>query len=154
MASNLSAGVVLYRRKPVLQVFLGHMGGPYWEGKEAGAWGIPKGLVDEGEDPKSAAIRECEEECGYKPEASCLIDLGNVKMRSGKRVHAWACEVEPDVSIPGRSNDFEMEWPPKSGEMQSFPEVDRWEWVDVNKCEAKIIKVQAELCARLRDLLE
>lgn len=153
MSKKVSAGIVLYRRQPVLQVLLGHLGGPYWEGKEAGAWGIPKGLVDEGEDPKDAAIRECEEECGYKPDASDLMDLGYIDMKSGKRVYAWASEVGPEVSIPGRSNFFEIEWPPKSGEMQSFPEVDHWEWIAVDECDTKIIKAQTELCERLRDSL-
>ena len=140
MSKKVSAGIVLYRRDPALQFFLGHMGGPFWEGKDAGAWGIPKGLVDEGEQPLDAAIRECEEECGYRPEVSSLLELGHIDMKGGKRVHAWACEVDSTVLIPGASNFFEIEWPPKSGLMQSFPEVDCWEWIAFDECAEKLYR--------------
>lgn len=153
MGKTISAGIVLYRRDPALQFFLGHMGGPFWEGKDVGAWGIPKGLVDEGEEPLDAAIRECEEECGYKPEASSLMKLGHIDMKGGKRVYAWASEVDSTVLIAGASNFFEVEWPPKSGKIQSYPEVDRWEWIAFEDCAGKIIKAQFELCERLKFLL-
>ena len=104
-----SAGVLLYRQTPQIEVFLGHMGGPFWEHKDEGAWGIPKGLVDEGETLIDAAVRECYEEVGFKIDPKGLRELGFVKMKSGKEVHAWAYEVDPRTEISISSNTFELD---------------------------------------------
>jgi predicted NUDIX family NTP pyrophosphohydrolase len=129
--SALSAGILLYRNTATgTQVFLVHPGGPYWARKDTGAWSVPKGLVDPGEDELGCARREFTEETGFDPGVPGREhDLGVFRQNSGKRLHVWALAGDCD---PARltSNRFEMEWPPKSGRQQRFPEVDRGDWFD------------------------
>lgn len=126
-----------------LEVLIVHPGGPYWRKKDEGAWSIPKGELDEGEDAKVAARREFLEETGVA--LSGLLDpLGEIRQRGGKLVIAFAVEGDVDV-LTIRSNTFEMEWPPKSGRMRSFPEIDRAEWFDLPAARAKILEGQRPL---------
>lgn len=144
-----SAGILIYRLSPELEVFLGHMGGPFWEHKDEGAWGIPKGIVEEGESLIEAAVRECQEEMGFKVDPKGLRELGFVKMKNGKEVHAWAYEVAPGTEITISSNSFDLEWPKDSGEIRQFPEVDRAEWFTVEIAANKLISAQVEFLQRL-----
>ncbi len=146
---RLSAGIVLYRSTSGYpEVLLGHMGGPFWERKDAGAWTIPKGEYDAGQDPFTAACREFEEEIGCRVPATSFIDLGEVRQSGGKVVRAWAAEGDLDPTI-AVSNGFEMEWPPQSGTMQTFPELDRVAWFDVPTAVVKIVSGQRDLLDRL-----
>ena len=147
-----SAGILLYRRAGAnLEVLLVHPGGPYWRKKDEGAWSIPKGEMDEGEDAEVAARREFMEETGIA--LSGLLDpLGEVRQRGGKRVIAFAAEGDVDVQTM-QSNTFEIEWPPKSGRMQSFPEIDRAEWFDLPSAHAKTLEGQRALLDRLAGLV-
>jgi predicted NUDIX family NTP pyrophosphohydrolase len=147
-----SAGVLLYRQTPKIEVLLGHMGGPFWEHKDEGAWGIPKGLVDEGETLIDAAVRECYEEVGFEVDPKGLRELGIVKMKNGKEVHAWAYEVEPGTEIAVSSNTFDLEWPKGSGEIRQFPEVDRASWFDLEQAAKMIIEIQSVFLRRLENL--
>lgn len=137
-----SAGILLYRRKEKqLEVFLGHPGGPFWAKKDLGSWSIPKGEYLEGEEPLQAAIREFEEETGYRPSGS-FIQLSTIRQKGHKTVHCWA--VEGDLDAEGIiSNLFEMEWPPRSGKMKTFPEIDRAAWFSVGTAREKINERQA-----------
>lgn len=144
-----SAGILIYRLSPELEVFLGHMGGPFWEHKDERAWGIPKGIVEEGESLIEAAVRECQEEMGFKVDPKGLRELGFVKMKNGKEVHAWAYEVAPGTEITISSNSFDLEWPKDSGEIRQFPEVDRAEWFTVEIAANKLISAQVEFLQRL-----
>ncbi len=139
------------RREDDLQVLLAHLGGPFFAGKDLNAWGVPKGLVEEGEEPLAAACREFEEETGAKPRGPYL-PLGFVKQKSGKVVHAWAAEGDFDPAKL-KSNTFELEWPKGSGTMKTFPEVDRVEWLTANAAKGKIISAQADFLDRLSQLL-
>jgi predicted NUDIX family NTP pyrophosphohydrolase len=144
-----SAGIVLYRRRSHgVEVLLGHMGGPYWERKDAGAWTIPKGEIEPDEDPLAVARREFEEELGSPVPAGALTDLGEIRQAGGKTVRAWAVEGDLDTTT-FVSNTFEMEWPPRSGRTQSFPEIDRAAWFDLPAAHAAIIAGQRELLDRL-----
>jgi len=146
---KLSAGILLYRRRSgMLEVFLVHPGGPYWQKKDLGAWSIPKGEYEKGEDPLSAAKREFQEETGFAPTAGELTWLSEVKLSSGKVVTAWAVEGDRDAEVI-RSNIFSMEWPPKSGKMQEFPEVDRAAWITLPEENEKIHPAQREFLSRL-----
>jgi predicted NUDIX family NTP pyrophosphohydrolase len=139
-----SAGLLLFRRGARgLEVLLVHPGGPLWARRDEGAWSIPKGEVEPGEDPLAAARREVEEETGLRAEGP-FLPLGAVRQRGGKRVAAWAVEGELD---PGalRSGRFEMEWPPRSGRRQSFPEVDRAEWFALDEARRRILDGQRPL---------
>ena len=150
--SNVSAGLLLFRRSGGgLEVFLAHPGGPFWETRDLGAWTVPKGLLEEGEDPLLAAIREFEEETGIPPEGP-FLPLGNVRQKAGKLVHAWAWEGEADPRR-ARSNLMRAEWPRGSGRWLTFPEVDRCEWFDVRIARQKINPAQAELIDRLEATL-
>jgi predicted NUDIX family NTP pyrophosphohydrolase len=141
MAKQVSAGILLYRlRNGALDVFLVHPGGPYWRSKDVGAWSIPKGLLEEGDDELAAAKREFEEETGSRVDGE-FIELTPLKQPSGKVVHAWAVEGEIDAASV-RSNTFEMEWPPRSGKMQEFPEVDRGAWFTLDLAWEKILNGQ------------
>jgi len=147
-----SAGLLLFRRSgDGFEVLLAHPGGPFWRNKDAGAWTIPKGEIGAGEDPRVAALREFEEEIGVLPSGS-MISLGAIRQKAGKVVHAWACEGDFD---PGdlRSNEFETEWPPRSGRRQTFPEVDRCAWFDPATAREKINPAQVELIDRLQQAL-
>jgi predicted NUDIX family NTP pyrophosphohydrolase len=147
-----SAGILMYRRAGSnLEVLLVHPGGPYWRKKDEGAWSIPKGEMDEGEDAEVAARREFMEETGIT--LSGLLDpLGDIRQRGGKRVIAFAIEGDVDVQTI-QSNTFEIEWPPKGGQMQSFPEIDRAEWFDLPSARAKILEGQRALLDRLARLV-
>ena len=143
-----SAGIVLYRRTGAgVEVLLGHMGGPYWARKEAGAWTIPKGEVESGEEPLAVAQREFEEEIGVAVPSGAMVDLGEIR-QSGKTVQAWAVEGDLDASTIV-SNVVELEWPPRSGRIQSFPEIDRAAWFDLDSARVVIIQAQRELLDRL-----
>ena len=144
-----SAGILLYRRTPGLQVFLAHMGGPFWANKDDGTWGIPKGLIEPGESLIDAAIRECSEEIGFSATADGLESLGFIKMKNGKEVHAWAYEVASTCELLVSSNTFDLEWPKGSGEIKSFPEIDRAEWFCLEDAYRKIISAQSELLDRV-----
>ena len=136
-----SAGILLYRwKKAGLELLLVHPGGPFWAKKDEGAWTIPKGLVESGEELEVAARREFEEETGARVTAP-LIELGAFRQPSGKMVIAFAAEGDCDADAV-RSNEFEMEWPPKSGRMSRFPEVDRAGWFSVEAALVKILKGQ------------
>ena len=148
MTKKQSAGLLLYRRnKNSLEVFLVHPGGPFWKNKDEGCWSIPKGEFDESEQPLMAAIREFNEETG-KMVSGRFLKLNPVKQKSGKKVFAWA--IEKDI-IPAEivSNKFEMEWPPRSGKLQSFPEIDKASWFLINEARKKINKAQVDLLADL-----
>jgi predicted NUDIX family NTP pyrophosphohydrolase len=145
-----SAGILVYRRTgTVLEVLLVHPGGPFWRNRDDGAWSIPKGEMDEGEDPAEAALREFMEEIGSAPEGP-LCSLGEIRQRGGKRVYAFAVEGDIDAGTIA-SNTFEIEWPPKSGRLQTFPEVDRAGWFDLPAARAKIIESQRLFLDRLTD---
>jgi predicted NUDIX family NTP pyrophosphohydrolase len=147
--ARTSAGLLLFReRDGVLEVLLAHPGGPLWAKKDEGAWSIPKGEVAEGEDLERAALREFEEETGATAPTEAF-DLGSVKQPGGKIVHAWAARGELDPADL-RSNEFTLEWPPRSGRVQRFPEVDRVAWMALGEAERKILRGQVELLHRLR----
>ena len=127
MAAPLSAGILLWRRGAEgVEVLLGHFGGPLWSRKDEGAWAIPKGLVEAGETPEQAARREFQEELGF-PAGGELVPLGRIRQKGGKIVEAFALEGDLDADAI-RSNHFTLEWPPRSGRFQSFPEIDRAAW--------------------------
>ena len=145
-----SAGIVLYRRTAdgAVEVLLGHMGGPFWARKDAGAWTIPKGEVGPGDEPVAVARREFEEELGVAVPTGDLVDLGEVRQAGGKVVRAWAVEGDLDADDIV-SNTFELEWPPRSGRFQAFPEIDRAAWMSVESARAAIIEAQRLLLDRL-----
>lgn len=143
-----SAGILLYRRKDdEFRVFLVHPGGPFFEKKDEGAWSVPKGEIDEGEDALAAARREFEEETGCRPEGR-FVPLSPITQKGGKTVLAWAMEGDCDADTI-RSNTFALEWPPKSGRVQDFPEVDRAGWFTVDEAKKKINPAQAALLDEL-----
>jgi predicted NUDIX family NTP pyrophosphohydrolase len=147
-----SAGILLHRRRGELEVLLVHPGGPFWAKKDAGAWSIPKGEYEDGDDPLASALREFEEETGTRLEPDAPVELGTIVQRGGKRVSAWAVEGDLDPETL-RSNTFEMQWPPRSGVWREFPEVDRAEWFDVARAREKLVPAQAELLDRLEERL-
>lgn len=156
MAAMHSAGILLFRRGGgEVEFLLIHPGGPFWRRKDAGAWSIPKGQIEDEEEPRACAIRELEEELGPAPELDPeqLIELGSIRQRAGKVVDAWAAEADFDPATLD-SNTFSMEWPPRSGNEQEFPEVDRAEWFDPEAARLKILPAQAELLDRLLERLE
>jgi len=147
-----SAGLVMYRlRSDALEVLLVHPGGPFWARKDEGAWSIPKGKVEDGEDALDAARREFEEETGQRAEGT-FVPLQTVTQRSGKRIAAWAFEGEFDPSQL-RSDTFMMEWPPRSGEQREFPEVDRAAWFPAAEAKRRLNPGQAPLVDELSTLL-
>ena len=146
-----SAGILVYRRpQDVVEVLLVHLGGPLWAKKDSGAWSIPKGLVEEGEDDMHAAKREFKEETGLDCPDGPLLDLGEVRMKSGKRVCAWALEGDLDVSRI-RSNLFTLEWPPRSGKTKQFPEIDRGQYFSIIEAATKIHGYQTPFLQRLQE---
>ena len=152
MPLKYSAGLLLYRfRGPATEVMLVHPGGPYWKNKDEGAWSIPKGEFSPPEDPIVAARREFFEETGVVVKGD-LNALKPVRQPGGKIVHAWAVEGDLDVATIV-SNTFEIEWPPHSGRLQSFPEVDRGDWFVRPEAERKIVRGQAPLLAELAQIL-
>ena len=148
---NESAGVLVFRRRAgapgQIEVLLVHPGGPFWKNKDAGAWTIPKGLIEPGEDPRACALRELREETGLDYTGE-MHPLGTIRQRGGKRVTAWAaeCDFDPAALV---SSTFEMEWPPKSGRRATFPEVDRAGWFDLDEARSKINAAQADLLDNL-----
>jgi predicted NUDIX family NTP pyrophosphohydrolase len=154
MASKRSAGILLFRRDGATEFLLVHPGGPFWAKKDAGAWSIPKGQIEAGEEPRACAIRELEEELGpaLELDPAQLIELGQIRQRAGKMVEAWAAEADFDPAALA-SNTFTMEWPPRSGRRAEFPEVDRAEWFDLETAREKILPAQAEFLDRLLERL-
>ena len=145
-----SAGILVFRKVDGrTEVLIAHMGGPFWARKDDGAWSVPKGLIEDGEDPEAAARREFREELGLPAPAGELLPLGEVK-QSGKTVTVWAVEgdLDPAEVVPGT---FELEWPPRSGKTREFPEVDRVAWFPVEEAEAKLVKGQRAFLSRLPD---
>lgn len=145
-----SAGILLFKRKPHLQVLLAHPGGPYWWNKDEGAWSVPKGEVEEGEELLNAAKREFGEELGFIPEGD-YIELGTAKQKGGKTVHAWAVEHQIPDDFIFEPNEFEVEWPPESGKRESFPEIDRIEYFPPFEAKKKINPAQSVFINRLID---
>ena len=155
MAGGESAGVLLFRRPEAPELLLIHPGGPFWARKDLGAWSIPKGEPDPGEEPRRCALRELGEELGPAApalEAAELIELGTIRQKGGKLVHAWGAEADFDPAALA-SNTFELEWPPRSGERRRFPEVDRAEWFDPDEARRRILPAQAPLIDRLLEAL-
>jgi predicted NUDIX family NTP pyrophosphohydrolase len=144
---------VLFReRDGALEVLLGHMGGPFWARKDEGAWSIPKGELLDGEDPLAGARREFAEELGHPPPEGEILSLGEIRQKAGKRVIAFAVrgDFDPADLVPGT---FEMQWPPRSGRTQSFPELDRVAWFDLAAAKAKVVKGQISLLHRLAEVV-
>ncbi len=155
MTKPPSAGLLLHRRRDARrEVLLGHMGGPFWARKDEGAWSIPKGEYTPDEEPLAAALREFAEELGTPaPTDVRYAELGSVRQRGGKVVTVWAAEADFDASDI-TSNTFEMEWPPRSGRRESFPEIDRAAWFELAVARLKIVPAQVEFLDRLLDLPE
>ena len=147
-AKRVSAGIVLFRRKTGLEVLIAHPGGPFWSRRDEGAWSIPKGLVRPDEDLLTGAVREFEEETGLRLSGDSFTSLGSVTQRSGKTVHAWATEGEADPDEL-ESNSFTMEWPPGSGRIAEFPEMDRFMWATSHSAREKLNKAQIAFVLRL-----
>lgn len=139
------------RRAGGLQVLLAHPGGPFWASRDAASWTLPKGAVDEGEEPMAAAQREFTEETGFAVVPPFHL-LGELKQKSGKRITAWAFEGDADPAQL-KSNVFDMEWPPRSGRLQQFPEVNRVQWFDLDEARRKLITGQAPFIDALERLL-
>jgi predicted NUDIX family NTP pyrophosphohydrolase len=147
---KLSAGLLVFREGAAgIEVLLVHPGGPFWANRDNGAWSIPKGEYEPGEDPLEVARREFLEELGVEPpDPAAAVPLGEVRQSNGKVVTAWALPGDVDVSLV-RSNTFTMEWPPRSGRVQEFPEVDRAGWFDPVTARRKLITAQAAFVDRL-----
>ncbi|MDV9170276.1 NUDIX domain-containing protein [Streptomyces sp. W16] len=146
-----SAGLLLFRHTDHgLEVLLGHMGGPFFARRDAGAWSVPKGEYEPDETAWDAARREFQEELGLAPPEGEAIELGEVRQTNGKIVTAWAIEadLDPATVVPGT---FRMEWPPKSGQVQEFPELDRVEWLSLDRAREIVVKAQATFLDRLAE---
>jgi predicted NUDIX family NTP pyrophosphohydrolase len=147
-SNKQSAGILVYRmRERGLEVLIAHPGGPIFRRRDDGVWTIPKGEIEPGEEPLAAARRELAEETGYVL-AGPFLPLGTVKQKSGKVVHAWACPGDVDPTEL-KSNRFDMQWPPRSGRIESFPEVDRVAYFDPEAARVKLNPAQSELVLRL-----
>ncbi len=146
---------MLYRfRNGALEIFLAHPGGPFFASKDNGHWTVPKGEIEPGEDPLATAIRECKEEvCIEVDPRKEFLDLGSIQQKGGKNVRAWGVEWDVDATPVLQSSTFEMEWPPRSGKLQSFPEVDRAGFFSLAEARCKIKETQIPLLDRLADLL-
>jgi predicted NUDIX family NTP pyrophosphohydrolase len=153
MPPKRSAGILLYRRQGAqVEVLLVHLGGPFWSTKDQGAWFIPKGELEDGEEPWLAARREFREELGSEPPTGEPLELGTVRNKSGKLIYAWA--LEGDLDLAGfKSNTFTLEWPPRSGQMREFPEIDRAAFFPLPDAEPKLHQAEQPLLGRLRALL-
>ena len=154
MATRTSAGILLYRRgNSGPEVLLGHMGGPFWARKDDGAWSLPKGEHGPDEEPLAVARREFEEELGFPVPAADLVPLGQLRVTGGKVLTVWA--VEGDLAAGAcRSNTFSIEWPPRSGRMQEFPEIDRAAWFGLDEARTKLVKGQVPFLDRLLERVE
>ena len=153
MAARRSAGILLFRRgSGGVEVLLGHMGGPFWARRDAGAWSVPKGEYEPDEEPLAAARREFQEELGLPVPAGDLVELGSVTQSGGKVVTVWAVEADLDPAevMPGT---FTMEWPKGSGRVAEFPEVDRVAWLDLRDAGERIVAAQREFLDRLASRL-
>jgi predicted NUDIX family NTP pyrophosphohydrolase len=150
--SALSAGILLHRRRAELEVLLVHPGGPFWARRDDGAWSIPKGECEPGEDPLAAARREFEEELGTAAPRGPARDLGQVRQKAGKVVRAFALEGDLDVDAIA-SNRVRVQWPPRSGRLIEIPEVDRAQWFGLEEAGKRINPAQAKLLERLTDAL-
>jgi predicted NUDIX family NTP pyrophosphohydrolase len=147
--ARTSAGILLFRRADFgLEVLIGHMGGPFWAKKDAGGWSIPKGEYEPGEDPFAVALREFEEELGTPVPASDFVSLGELRTTSSKVLTVWAAEGDLDAATCV-SNTFELEWPPRSGRLQQFPEIDRAAWFPVEAARTKLVAGQIGFLDRL-----
>jgi predicted NUDIX family NTP pyrophosphohydrolase len=149
VVARRSAGILLHRAGPDgVEVLLGHMGGPFWARKDAGAWTLPKGEYGDDETPEAAARREFTEELGLPVPSGELVPLGEVKQSGGKVVTAWAlrADLDPADVVPGT---FDLEWPPRSGKVAQFPELDRVAWFGLDAAAAKIVKSQSPLLTAL-----
>jgi len=152
-SGRTSAGLLLWRRRDGrLEVLLAHQGGPFWAKKDLGHWTIPKGEVEPGEQLEAVARREFAEETGHDPPDQPLVELGEITQKSGKLVLGWAVEGDLDPST-AVSNTYEMEWPPHSGVVQSFPEIDRVEWFDLDEARQKLKAAQIPFLDRLQSAL-
>lgn len=152
--SKTSAGLLMFRQtEGALEVLLVHPGGPFFRNKDLGAWTVPKGEVAEGEDLQGRARLEFREELGIEPGENQLIELGSVKQKGGKAVHAWALEGDLPENFVVASNTFEMEWPPRSGRTQQFPEVDRAGFFSIETAKLKINSAQVPFLERLISFL-
>jgi len=152
---KLSAGLLAYRVDDdgAVNVLLVHPGGPLWKNKHEHAWSIPKGEYETGEDPERAAEREFGEELGLPAPNGPRIDLGTIRQSGGKHVRAWAVRAQSLSIDTVVSNTFEMEWPPKSGNLRTFPEIDRAEWVTVPEAAVRLVSAQGEFLQRLKEAL-
>jgi predicted NUDIX family NTP pyrophosphohydrolase len=150
---KLSAGILLYRWRDdnSVEVLLVHPGGPFWANKDAHSWSVPKGEHNVDEDAEQAAVREFAEELGRPPPTGHRLDLGEIRQSGGKRVRVWAIQAEDFSTADLVSNRFEIEWPPRSGTLQSFPEVDRAEWLHPELARERLVRGQAEFLDRLLD---
>jgi predicted NUDIX family NTP pyrophosphohydrolase len=155
MPTKTSAGLLMFRKRADgLQVLLAHPGGPFFENKDDGVWTIPKGVTEPGEDDLLQRARiEFEEELGIKP-PSAAKPIGSVRQKGGKIVHAWAAEGDVLDDFEAKSNTFDLEWPPRSGKMQSFPEVDRAQFFSIEEAARKINPAQKEFLERLEQLIQ
>ena len=154
MAELVSAGLMMYTLKEgELKIFLVHPGGPYFSKKDEGYWGIPKGLIEKDEDLLEAAKREFKEETGQSPEGE-FIPLDFIIQKGGKKVFAWAYEAKNDSPFELECNTFEMEWPPRSGKQQAFPEADRAAWFVLDEAKQRITPGQTALLEELRHILK
>ncbi|MEV0439835.1 NUDIX domain-containing protein [Streptomyces spectabilis] len=151
MTDRRSAGLLLFRT-PGPEVLIGHMGGPFWARRDAAAWSIPKGEYGDDEEPLAAAVREFEEELGRPAPTGPFLPLGDVRQAGGKTVTVWAVEadLDPATVVPGT---FEMEWPPRSGRVQEFPELDRVGWFPLDRAHDKLVAGQRAFLERLTALL-
>ena len=156
MRSRVSAGLVLYRKRDgQLEVFLAHPGGPFFAHKDDGHWTIPKGEVETGEDMLATAIREVQEETGLGVDKTArFIELGSIKQKGGKVVHAWGVEYAGPASAACKSNVFHMEWPLGSGQMKAFPEVDRAEFFPLETAKTKVKASQVSLLEKLAEIIK
>ncbi|GGV56051.1 NUDIX domain-containing protein [Streptomyces spectabilis] len=151
MTARRSAGLLLFRT-PGPEVLIGHMGGPFWARRDAAAWSIPKGEYGDDEEPLAAAVREFEEELGRPAPTGPFLPLGDVRQAGGKTVTVWAVEadLDPATVVPGT---FEMEWPPRSGRVQEFPELDRVGWFPLDRAHDRLVAGQRAFLERLTALL-
>jgi predicted NUDIX family NTP pyrophosphohydrolase len=152
-SGRTSAGILLWRRRDDrLEVLLAHMGGPYWVNKDLGHWTIPKGEIEEGEEPVAVARREFAEETGYELPDTPLVELGEIRQKSGKLVLAWAARGDLDATT-AVSNTYQMEWPPRSGRVETFPEIDRVEWFKLKQARRKLKAAQVPFLDRLQSAI-
>jgi len=152
-SGRTSAGILLWRKRDGrLEVLLAHQGGPFWAKKDLGHWTIPKGEVEPGEELEQVARREFAEETGHDAPDRPLVELGEITQKSGKLVLGWAVEGDLDPST-AVSNTYEMEWPPRSGVIRAFPEIDRVEWFDLDQARRKLKAAQVPFLDRLQEVL-